>query len=202
MRGHIRRGLRGGKRTDAQGSELPAGLKPGSPAGSYGLSDIESINIYNGKLSAGVPLLRVGGRGGASYVITQPLHQIQWSFDHSLNTFDPGYGNYRWTWMSTQGSVNTEYDGLAPGYGPGVVHGKYAFRDLRPCGQNDPTYAETFTFVEFTAPDGTQHALYDEQSPYISHPCTEGTRIGRGYFFTMSQGGPTFQNYSDPPRSQ
>jgi len=37
----------------------PLALSPGSPAGSYALSDFETVNPYNGNLSFHLPLIRV-----------------------------------------------------------------------------------------------------------------------------------------------
>src|SRR3989442_1603688 len=48
----------------------PLALAPGAPAGSSALSDVEHVNAYNGHLSASVPLVQIGGRGGAGIGIT------------------------------------------------------------------------------------------------------------------------------------
>ena len=45
--------------------QTSAALAPGRPAGSYGVSEIESINLFGGRVNASVPLLQLGGRGGA-----------------------------------------------------------------------------------------------------------------------------------------
>jgi hypothetical protein len=43
----------------------PSGLSPGAAAGSYGLSGFDNVNLYNGNLDVALPLLGIGGRGGA-----------------------------------------------------------------------------------------------------------------------------------------
>ena len=43
----------------------PLGLSPGAPAGSYALSDFDNVNLFNGNLNFALPLVKVGGRGGA-----------------------------------------------------------------------------------------------------------------------------------------
>jgi hypothetical protein len=49
----------------AQGyNATPLGAAPGAPAGSYELSDLENINLFNGNLNFRLPLLEIGGRGG------------------------------------------------------------------------------------------------------------------------------------------
>ena len=39
---------------------VPAGLAGGSPLGSYGISGIENVSLYNGRVNVNVPLLKVG----------------------------------------------------------------------------------------------------------------------------------------------
>ena len=51
----------------------PISQNPGPPDGSYLLSDFENINLYNGKAYFNLPLLKVTGRGNASYTINLPL---------------------------------------------------------------------------------------------------------------------------------
>jgi hypothetical protein len=54
------------------GGQTPVGLTPGSPTGSYPLSDFETINLFNGALEFPLALINIGGRGGAGYSL--PLH--------------------------------------------------------------------------------------------------------------------------------
>ncbi|MGI8641084.1 MAG: hypothetical protein ACR2MG_14210, partial [Pyrinomonadaceae bacterium] len=58
---------------------VPAGLAAGSPAGSYSISGIENVNLYNGRLSVNVPLLQIGGRGEAGYTISAPINNGSWT---------------------------------------------------------------------------------------------------------------------------
>src|SRR6185295_11757377 len=53
----------------------PLGLTPGSPAGSYALSDFDSVNLFNGSLNFRLPLLTIGGRGNAAHTIYLPIEQ-------------------------------------------------------------------------------------------------------------------------------
>ncbi|HEY3104509.1 MAG TPA: hypothetical protein VGJ69_13030, partial [Pyrinomonadaceae bacterium] len=52
--------------TNATNGSTPAGLTPGAPAGSYGLSGFDNINLYNGNMNFRLPLISIGGRGAAS----------------------------------------------------------------------------------------------------------------------------------------
>src|SRR6266508_1413142 len=71
--------------TTNKGTSL--GLMPGSPAGSYSLSDFEDINLYNGSLNVSLPILPIGGRGSAGYVMKVNIQQ-SWSANRV-----PGSGN-------------------------------------------------------------------------------------------------------------
>jgi len=67
--------------TNPTDGSTPAGLKPGAPSGSYGLSGFDNINLYNGNLNFRLPLLSIGGRGGAGYTMMLPIEQ-HWTMDH------------------------------------------------------------------------------------------------------------------------
>lgn len=70
--------------TTASGA-TPAGLAPGAPAGSYALSDFDNINFYNGSINFHIPLVTIGGRGGAGYTMTLPIEQ-KWRVEHAART--------------------------------------------------------------------------------------------------------------------
>src|SRR5215813_6535782 len=55
----------------------PVGLQPGSPAGSYALSGLDTINLYNGSNSITIPLLKIGGRGESGYTMVAH-HDTHW----------------------------------------------------------------------------------------------------------------------------
>ena len=56
------------------GTTLP-GIAPGAPAGSYPLTDIEVLNIYNGNVSLNIPLLKMGGRGSVLHTLAPPTKE-------------------------------------------------------------------------------------------------------------------------------
>ena len=47
------------------GVSIPELLKVGRPAGSYALSDFDTVNLYNGNMTIHLPLLDIKGRGAA-----------------------------------------------------------------------------------------------------------------------------------------
>ncbi|MGH9753595.1 MAG: hypothetical protein ACREA2_12500 [Blastocatellia bacterium] len=74
----------------AQGSVIdsstPPGLAPGAPAGSYALSDLDNINLFNGNLNVRLPLLKMGGRGSAGYTMML-LFERKWGVTHAPYTY-------------------------------------------------------------------------------------------------------------------
>src|SRR6185503_14912345 len=61
--------------TSATDGSTPLGLQPGAPAGSYPLSGFDNINPFNGNLNFHLPLLHIGGRGGAQHTMMLPIEQ-------------------------------------------------------------------------------------------------------------------------------
>jgi hypothetical protein len=51
--------------TTSTDGQTPLGLAPGAPEGSYALSGFDQVNLFNGNLNFGLPLMHLGGRGTA-----------------------------------------------------------------------------------------------------------------------------------------
>ena len=147
----------------------PPPLTPGAPAGSYPLSGMENINLFNGNLNFHLPLLKVGGRGDVQTTVTLKIDQ-RWRIEE----LPPGlfYATYNW-W--TARSV---------GYGPGLM-------DFREMIEGDPS-CETNPFgpykillrLTFTAPDGTEYELRDKLSngePFNEFTCSVHQSRGREF---------------------
>src|SRR6185503_21162263 len=62
----------------------PLGLQAGAPAGAYSLSGFDNVNLYNGNLSFALPLLSIGGRGGASHTIVLPIER-KWMVEKTVS---------------------------------------------------------------------------------------------------------------------
>jgi len=56
----------------------PSGIAPGAPAGSYPLTGMESINLFNGNLDFRLPLLSLDGRGSAVRNMMLSLNTKKW----------------------------------------------------------------------------------------------------------------------------
>ena len=65
--------------TNATDGTTPPGIAPGAPAGSYGLTGFENVNLYNGNLNFHLPLVRAGGRGGALAGSYLSIDSVRWT---------------------------------------------------------------------------------------------------------------------------
>ncbi|MBA3240478.1 MAG: hypothetical protein H0T60_04550, partial [Acidobacteria bacterium] len=158
----------------ATDGSTPTGLTPGSPAGSYALSDFDTVNLYNGGLNFRLPLVKVTGRGGAGYPIS--LHvEKKWTVHKHL---EPGVGAF---YYADAGWWSEESDGWQL-FDAGKVDIRSAHRDL-PLGN----HIETLTRVTFSMPDGTEYELRDQQSG--GQPVApQSGGFNRGRVFVTSDG--------------
>jgi YD repeat-containing protein len=172
----------------------PLGLSPGAPAGSYGLSGFDNVNLYNGGLNFHLPLLNIGGRGGAGYTMMLPIEQ-KWqvetySFSYPDCWNDGGCG----TVTETHYYPDPEWwDLLKPGYGPGVMHvrrGQWLKNNCNTPSGSPPRARFTLTRLTFTLPDGTEYDFVDQltggQKTILSTCATSGTN--RGTVFVTTDG--------------
>jgi RHS repeat-associated protein len=146
----------------------PAGIAPGAPAGSYALSDFEQINNYNGRLSISLPLLKLGGRGAASYTAALSINARPWIITSQMYQLGRYYHS------------PTEYfSGMEPGYGPGVLQirrsGDYVYQETH---DQNYYYGYTLTRLTFSSSDGTEYELIDQQT---GGERQSGTGIPDGY---------------------
>ncbi len=157
----------------------PAALSPGAPAGSYALSGFETVNFYNGGLNCTVPLLGLSGRGVAAMTVSLPIEQ-KWRVDHNDE-------------FGVHTPVAYWWNGLAPGYGPGVLQARHV---VEGCPTNN-LYTSTLTRLTFTAGDGTEIELRDQATggaPQNSlSPCYPGysgnlNGYNRGTVFITADG--------------
>lgn len=162
----------------------PLGLSSGSPAGSYAVSDFESVNLYNGTLSFQMPLLKVAGRGGAGYPAMIRLEQ-KWLVNKQQN--GPGVPTSYWAepnWWNNEGG------GMARTYTAGGLHIRQGHSEQFDLGCNGYyIYRQTVTRLTFSAPDGTEYEMRDQQTngkPIQQALC--GSAFNRGKVFVTSDG--------------
>ncbi|MCA1643058.1 MAG: hypothetical protein LC785_14165, partial [Acidobacteria bacterium] len=136
----------------------PLGLSPGSPAGSYALGGFDNVNLYNGNMNFRLPLLSVGGRGGAGHTVVLPIEQL-WQVD----TWTVQIDDYTETHYFPE---NDWWQVSGAAYSPGIMHVRYGARLTRRCttgptsGISRPWF--TLTRLTFTTADGTEFELRDQ----------------------------------------
>ena len=140
----------------------PPPVTPGSPEGSYALSDFESVNLFNGNLSFHLPLMTVGGRGEAKYTMYLGAEMDRrWQFiplldiDGQLTGFT---GNTNQVPESHWWS-----DSAPPAYSPGVLVARRSTGALvTGCPANYPAIVDSvLTRLTFISGDGTEYELVD-----------------------------------------
>src|SRR5882724_8974101 len=67
----------------------PAESKGGtSLLSSFAQDKIETVNLANGNLSVHIPLVTIGGRGGASYTVALAYNSKLWTGEQSFDSND------------------------------------------------------------------------------------------------------------------
>ncbi len=158
----------------------PLAISPGAPEGSYALSDLDTVNLYNGSLSFRLPIAKIAGRGGSGYTMVARIeHKWLVEKDQELGVPNRYIPNPNW-WNA---------DGFSVLYSVGRLEMRQAVSNEEPfiaCGAY--IYHETLSRLTFTAPDGTEYELRDQlTNGRPDHPtCTDG--LNRGRVFTTSDG--------------
>jgi YD repeat-containing protein len=172
----------------------PLGLQAGAPAGSYSLSGFDNVNLYNGSLNFGLPLLSIGGRGGASHTIMLPIER-HWMVEKTQLGED--------TWISY---IDGREEEIKPGYGPGVMAARYSSMGIvhacptpTPNNDEDPgaRYDGGLTRLSFTGPDGSEIEFRDIGTGGVKQGtgnyCINNPGYNRGKVFQSIDGsGATF----------
>jgi YD repeat-containing protein len=141
-------------RAQSDYASIPLALAPGAPAGSYRLSDIDTVNLFNGHVNVNLPLAGINGRGDAKSAMSMVWDSpAGWRVGKYTDVngnpayyVEPDYvmqGSIQWgDWSayftrSTDGAVNACYPGTLP-----VVQ-------------------FTLARLHVVEPDGTEHELRD-----------------------------------------
>jgi RHS repeat-associated protein len=179
----------------------PLTEQPGAPAGSYPLSGFDNVNLFNGHLSFNFPLMQIGGRGHAGYTMMLNIEQ-HWQVqtvavptcDFSGCTYPES--NYRYI------ANPIWWTGIRPGFSPGVLQGRQSGSDaFFSAGCANTIYNKTLTRLTFTAPDGTELELRDQQTggqPLQGVGCFGGPSRGKVF---VSADGSSVTFISDAPIS-
>lgn len=152
--------------TKAQNGSTPLALTPGVPAGSYALSDIDTVNLYNGRVNIHIPLGGNSGRGGArsSAGLTWDA-PVAW---HVVTYYgDQGAGPYYYAEQDSAGVDAFTTNGVHTG---GMyIHAKSAGQGANFCevggsGYNYYQYGTTITRLWYVDESGTEHEMRDRDS--------------------------------------
>ena len=159
----------------------PLGVAPGAPTGSYALSDFDSINLYNGSLNFRLPLVKIGGRGGAGFTMVMRIEK-KWLVDKEPGLGQPNRYTPNPNWWGL--------DGQEPIYSVGKLEmrqgGSRDFINSNPCGY---IHSQTLTRLTFTAPDGTEFELRDQSTNgRPDHPTCSSGGLNRGRVFVTADG--------------
>jgi hypothetical protein len=98
--------------TNTTDRNTASGIATGSS--SYALGGFDNINLFNGNLNFKLPLLVVGGRGGAEVSMHLALNTKRWRVKHTLKIMPDGNELDRWSprfdsWTGDVAFPNTTY---------------------------------------------------------------------------------------------
>src|SRR5262245_49648052 len=135
----------------------PEALQPGSPAGSYVLSELDTLNLYNGSAHVEIPLLQIGGRGEAGYTM-YAKYDTHWD---GLGFFNDFTCSSVPCWVfDSSGWANWDYSYRPAGLA--VRHlGQGSYSVLNNGTVSCTLYASTLTRVAIGLADGTEVMLVD-----------------------------------------
>ena len=175
--------------TSATDGATPSALQPGAPAGSYALSGLDNINLFNGNLNFRLPLAAVIGRGEIGSAVTIPLERKWRVLDLQFPQPD-GSVNHLYTPMASFWKT------LPALYNPGGVEGRRAGYDITTCADNTTVFTLSLTRITFTTADGTEYELRDTLTngrPASNGGCNYLNPQSRGTVFASADGtGATF----------
>lgn len=183
-------------------SYTPPALAPGTPAGSYILSDFDTINYGNLSVNFRFPLIKIGGRGTESAVVMPDFTAYsQWTVYPTPAYTNCGPDGCTLGWNYSISRTTPWSPNFLSMYGVpriGVRQGGF------PCsagasGSLITNYSQnTLSRITFIGPDGTEMELIDQKSGGQPQPYTIGqsgyydrgnrwvTRDGASAIFTTS----------------
>jgi RHS repeat-associated protein len=140
----------------------PAALAKGAhPLGSYGGSELDTVNLFNGGLSIRLPLAGKDGRGGLGASVLLSANSKFWRTEGVPD--GSGGTVYSATWQNWE----TYQPELTPGWqlsaGRMTARKSGTGSNTVMCGgQSKTIYLTSLTTLTFTAPDGTSYSFRDD----------------------------------------
>src|SRR5262249_15837080 len=156
------------------------GVEQGAPAGSYPLSGFENINLFNGNFGVALPLMKVGGRGAASYTMMLQL-DLHWEM-YTEYTVTQGQNTEPVVTYLQQAQFRAGRRWRIA-YSPGLLLGLSAVDkpfNSSVCSGPNPTesWHQYLTRLTFVMPDGTEVFLHDKLyggEPFAKEQCFSNT---------------------------
>jgi len=166
----------------------PLGLKPGTPTGSYALTDIDSVNLFNGRVNVRIGTLPRAGRGDTK---TETAFTKDSPTRFQIYKSSDPYGNPIWgTGYAALSNPDAIYsgEGEITVYPQGVGTGAQNW-----CSEGLYSWGEkTLTRFFWVEPNGTEHEMRDvltNGQPLQSGGCwSQGPNRGRVFASTDGSG--------------
>jgi RHS repeat-associated protein len=140
----------------------PTAIAPGSPAGSYSLSGIDTVNLYSGKVNLLIPIHTISGRGKAGYTMTLPI-QRNWI----IKAVPDGFGGQQYLPMTDELPGNAFwFNQMISPYQAGHLAGRHTYSLSSgifacPDGTKIVYHGFTLTRLTWSASDGTETDFVD-----------------------------------------
>lgn len=166
----------------------PLAMSPGSPQGSYGLSDIDTVSLFNGRAHIRIPIFGQPGRGQTS---SQVALTIDSTAPWQVTPYTDGYGNPGYglglSYYTSQVNISgTQYSIRFVGTGTGAnfcAGGYYG---------DSYIFYQTLTRMYLIDPEGTEHemrdVLTDGQPVTFTGNCSSAYGALRGKVFVATDG--------------
>jgi RHS repeat-associated protein len=177
----------------AQNGSTPLALTPGVPAGSYALSNIDTVNLYSGRINIHIPLGADMGRGGANSSASLTWDApVGW---HVVTYYgDQGAGPYYYAEADADGADAFTTNGVH--LGGMYIHMKSSgmganFCDVGAFGYNFYIRQQTTTRLWFVDETGTEHEMRDVATggqPLYAGNCWSNYGPNRGTIFVSTDG--------------
>lgn len=154
------------RKFSTDGTTAPA-IEPGAPGGSYALSGFDNVNLFNGNLNFALPLLKMGGRGAASFSLALKIEK-KWRVEYyrtptGFQSCGQGCVQPIWGPEGQHYYPNPNWWSPDPGFGPGILVGRWGGLSRSSCtaGGGGGQIITTLTFI---TNDGTEITFRDDLS--------------------------------------
>lgn len=152
------------RKFSTDGTTTPV-IEPGAPAGSFALSGFDNVNLFNGNLNFSLPLLKIGGRGGAGFTLGLKIEK-KWRVEYyrtptGYQSCGQGCVQPIWGPQGQHYYPNPNWWSPDPGFGPGILVGRWGGISRGSCTIGGPG-GSIITTLTFITNDGSEIVLRDD----------------------------------------